>query len=273
MKINPIMAVLAAVFGIGGALYAYSFAGLSADLATNGSITLVSSILGLIGIYLFEKDYKFAIAQYTVAGLGILIGTSLVGILGFIFYIVAAILSYVEKDKSGKRSDNTFEDIRFYGNEKAIRQKYPDFPTNKAKNTIYWAVPVITLILIILVGVIGDMSYQNDLQAKADSIELDNVTSDLKVSYGYYEGGVHGTLSSQKDITNAQIKGVWYKADGTQIDETYDTSLISEIKSGQKYQINIPYYRESSDVPGKVVIEVYENFDSTPLYNKTVNFN
>ena len=79
MKIHQIIAVLAMVFGLGGAFVAYSFSGLSAELITNGSISLVSSILGLLGIYLFEKDYKIAIVQYIICGIGVLVGTSLFG--------------------------------------------------------------------------------------------------------------------------------------------------------------------------------------------------
>lgn len=273
MKLNPIMAVLALLFGIGGALSAYTLSGLSADLATNGSITLIASILGLLGIYLFEKNYKLAIIQYVICGLGVLIGTSLVGILGFIFYVLAAVLAYVEKDKGGSKA-NTFDDIHFYGDEKSIRLKYPNFPTNKAKDTILYAIPVITIILIILVGVLGDMSYQNDMQSKADGIELTNVSSDLKVNFGYYTGGVQGTLTSQKDLNHVQVKGSWYSADGSQLEQTYDSNLVvSDMKAGQKYQINIPYTKPSSDVPAKVVIELYEDAGNKPIFNKTVNFN
>ena len=272
MKYNPILAILGFVFGLGGALFAYAMSGLSADLATNGSITLIASILGLIGIYLFEKDYKLAVVQYVIAGLGVLIGTSLMGILGFLMYLIAGIMAYMERDKSGDRSAK-FDQIYFYGDEKEIRNRYPDFPTNTAKNMFLWAIPILTIALIILAGVLGNASFQNDLQNKADSIEITNVTSDLKVEYGYYTGGVQGTLTSQRDIDNVQIKGVWYAQDGSQIDQTYDSNIISNIKANQKYQLNIPYYKESSNNPTKVVIEVYDNFGNKPLYQKTVNFN
>lgn len=272
MKYNPILAILGFVFGLGGALIAYSMSGLSADLATNGSITLIASILGLIGIYLFEKDYKLAAAQYAICGLGVLIGTSLMGILGFLLYLIAAVMAYIEREKSGSKSA-AFDEVYFYGNEKEIREKYVNFPTNSAKNMVLWAIPIVTVILIIMAGVLGDASYQNDLQNKADSIDITDVSSDLQVSYGYYTGGVQGTLISQRDIENVQVKGVWFAEDGSQLDQTYDSNIITDIKANQKYQLNIPYYKESSYKPVKVVIEVYENFDSTPLYQKTVNFN
>lgn len=272
MKYNPILAILGFVFGLGGALFAYAMSGLSADLVTNGSITLIASILGLIGIYLFEKDYKLAVVQYVIAGLGVLIGTSLIGILGFLMYLIAAIMAYMEREKSGDKSAK-FDQIYFYGDENEIRSRYPDFPTNNAKNIFLWAIPILTIVMILLAGVLGDVSYQNDIQNKADSIQITDVTSDLKVDYGYYTGGVQGTLTSKRDIDNVQIKGVWFGEDGSQIDQTYDSNILSDIKANQKYQLNIPYYKESSYKPTKVVIEVYENFGNNPLYQKTVNFN
>jgi len=271
MKFNPIMAVLAFIFGLGGALIAYSFTGLSAELMTNGSISLISSILGLIGIYLFEKDYKIAIAQYAICGAGVLIGTSLYGVLGCVFFVLAAIMAYIEKDKSGSKA-YMFDEVHYYGDENKIRERYPDFPTKTSKNSLLWAVPIISIILIISVGIIGGLSYQHDLQEKSNGIEITNISSDLKVQYGYYSGGVHGILTSQRDINSVQIKGVWYAEDGSQIDQTYDTNILNDIKPGQKYQLNIPYYKTSDKKPVKVVIELYESFDKTPLFTQTVQF-
>ena len=45
-------------------------------------------------------------------------------------------------------------EIYFYGDENEIRQRYVNFPTNSAKNMIYWAIPIVTIILIILVSII-----------------------------------------------------------------------------------------------------------------------
>lgn len=273
MKINPIIAALAFIFGLGGAFAAYSISGLSAELITNGSITLVASILGLLGIYLFEKDYKIAIIQYIVCGLGVLIGTSLFGVLGFAFYLIAAIVAYVEREKSGSKANGEFDELYFYGDSNEIKNRYPNFPTNKAKNSLYYAIPVLTFIIIILVGVFGSLSYANDMQNKGQGIEITELSTDLKTSYGYYTGGIQATLTSKRDIENAQVKGVWYASDGTQIDQTYDTNMIGDIKADQKYKINIPYYKESNNRPAKVVIEVYESYGSSPIYNMTVNLN
>ncbi len=273
MKIHQIIAVLAMVFGLGGAFVAYSFSGLSAELITNGSISLVSSILGLLGIYLFEKDYKIAIVQYIICGIGVLVGTSLFGILGFIFYLMAAVIAYMERDKGGYISSNGLEDAHFFGEESEIRRRYSNFPKNTNNSTVYWIIPTVSVIIIILVGVLGGLSYANDMQAKSDGIELTNLSSDIKVEYGYYTGGVQGILKSQRDLDNVQIKGLWYSESGAQIDETYDSSLISDIKANHEYNINIPYYKPSNDKPKHVEIQVYESFDDKPIYSKNITFN
>ena len=273
MKIHQIIAVLAMVFGLGGAFVAYSFSGLSAELITNGSISLVSSILGLLGIYLFEKDYKIAIVQYIICGIGVLVGTSLFGILGFIFYLMAAVIAYMERDKGGYISSNGLEDAHFFGEESEIRRRYSNFPKNTNNSTVYWIIPTVSVIIIILVGVLGGLSYANDMQAKSDGIELTNLSSDIKVEYGYYTGGVQGILKSQRNLDNVQIKGLWYSESGAQIDETYDSSLISDIKANHEYNINIPYYKPSNDKPKHVEIQVYESFDDKPIYSKNITFN
>ena len=267
------MAILAMIFGLGGAIIAYSFSGLGAELITSGSISLVSSILGLIGIYLFEKDYRIAMAQYVICGLGIFIGTFLYGVLGFLFYIIAAVVAFVEKDKSGNYVGRVVEDSHFFGDESEIRERYSNFPKNNTNSIIYWTVPVVTIFIIILVAFMGTLSYESDMQAKSEAITIDNLTSDLKVSYGYYTGGVQGNLVSTRDIDSVQVKGVWYSESGAQIDQTYDSNILNDIKANQNYKINVPYYRESSDRPAKVEIQVYESFDKTPLYSKNVTFN
>ena len=157
-------------------------------------------------------------------------------------------------------------------NKTQIKQRYPNFPRT-SNNTIYWAVVIISAVLIILSGVIGDASYNNNLQEKANVIHITNVSSDLKVSYGTYTGGVQGTLTSEKDLESVQVKGVWFAADGTQITETYDSGILNDVKANQKYQLNIPYYEDSSKKPAKVEIRVSESFSSNPIFTQTINFN
>ena len=263
------MAILAMVFGLGGAFAAYGLSGISADLITNGSITLVSSLLGLVGIWLFNKDYKIAMAQYVICGLGVLIGTSLFGLLGFIFYLITAVVAFMEKDKSNNSVAQINPNyVHSFGDNQVSAQPMPT-----EDNKILWLIPVASIIIIILVGVIGGLSYENDMNAKAQSIEITNISSDLKESYGYYTGGVQGTLKSQRDLDNVQIKAVWYSDNGAQLDQTYDTNSFTDIKANQTYKLNLPYYKSSDNKPAKVEIQVYESFDDKVLYSHNVTFN
>ncbi len=268
MKINPIIAVLAMIFGLGGAFAAYGLSGLSAELATNGSITLVSSLLGLIGIWLFNKNYKIAAVQYIVCGLGVLIGTSLFGIMGFLCYLIAAIASYMEKDKVSNSSTINPNYVHTFDNSQTTT---PQIPTED--NKMLWLIPIASVVLIILVSVIGGLSYENDMNSKAQSIEITNVTTDLKVSYGYYTGGIQGNLKSQRDLDNVQVKAIWYSEDGAQLDETYDTGSIGDITANQSYKLNFPYYKSSDNKSAKAEIRVYESFGSELLYSHNVTFN
>lgn len=273
MKFNPILAVLGCLFGFFGAFFAYSFSGLSSDLMTNGSITLVASLLGLLGIYLFYKDYRVAITQYVICGLGVLIGTSLVGSLGFIFYIIAAVVAYVERVPVQNTNVNTMpsQNTHYFGND--ANNQMPPVTQSYEDNKKLWIIPVVSLIVIILVGVGGQLSYNNDLNSKAEGIELTNISSDLEVSYGYYSGGVQATLTSKRDIDSVQLKAIWYSADGTQIDETYDSNSFSSIKANQAYRLDFPYFESSDKKPAKAEIRVYDSFDDNVLYSHNVTFN
>ena len=268
MKFNPIVAIIAMVCGLGGALSAYGLSGLSAELITNGSITLISSLLGLAGIWLFNKDYKIAMVQYIVCGLGVLIGTSFFGILGCLVYIIAAVVAFIEKDKVNNIAPINPNYTHTFGN-----NPQPNMPVASQDNKILWLIPVASIIIIILVGVIGGLSYENDMTAKAQSIEITNISSDLKVSYGYYTGGIQGTLKSQRDLDNVQVKAVWYSESGAQLDETYDTGSITDVKANQTYKLNMPYYKTSDDKPAKAEIRVYESFGQELLYSHNVTFN
>lgn len=267
MKFNPIFAILGLIFGFLGAFGAYGLSGFDAQLVTNGSITLISSILGLLGIYLFNKNYKIAIVQYIICGLGVLIGTSLFGVLGFIFYLIAGVVSYVERIpvNSTQANPNT---THTFGNNTPVNNLSPVTSNNKT----LWIIPVVSIIILLFVGIFGGLSYDNDMNSKSQSIEITNITSDLKVSYGYYTGGVQGDLKAQRDLGNVQVKARWYSDSGAQLDETYDSNVISDIKANQTYKLNFPYFKSSDNKPSKAEIIVYQSSDKI-LYSHNVTFN
>lgn len=272
MKFNPILAVIACILGFCGVFVAISSSVLTSDLITNASITLLSSILGLAGIFLFEKDYKLAIVQYVICAFGALFALFIYSVPSFVFFIIAAAVTFFEKEKSGNYIEKNVLDAHFFGDESEIREKYNNFPKNTTNSTIYWIIPLISVILLLLVGVIGGLMYDNDMESKLDAIEMTNLSSDIKKSYYNYTGGVHGEISSQRDFDKIQVKGKWYSANGTLIDENYDSN-ITNIKQNQKIQFNLPYNKPTTVKPAKIEIEVYEPNDKMVLYSKNVTFN
>ena len=151
MKFNPIFAILGFIFGVMGGFIAYFLSGFASELMTNSSIALISGILGLIGIWLFNKDYRVAIAQYIIAGIGVLIGVSLYGVVGCIFYVLAAVVALMEKDKIKPTISQT-NNIHYFGNKDNI----PQVPVIKSDSRL-WIIPLVSFIVILLVGVGGNI--------------------------------------------------------------------------------------------------------------------
>lgn len=207
MKINPILAILGFVFGIFGALAAYCLSGIDTELITNGSIALISGILGLVGIWLFDKDYRISSVQYIISGIGILIGVSLFGVLGFIFYVIAAIVSFVEKDKAKPATVNN-NNTHYFGDT-------PQPPvTQKNGDVRLWLVPVISFIIIILVAVGGSLSHDAELAQKTSSLEVSNVT--IK-SEGYSMYTVSCDLTPKMNYSYLEMVVVFYDSNGAVI--------------------------------------------------------
>ncbi len=272
MKINPVLAFVACLFGLVGVFFTFSSSAFNTDLLIHSLITALSSILALAGIFLFDKDYKIAIVQYVICAIGSILGVGLYAIVTFLLLLIAAIVCFFEKKKSDNYIENNVLDAHFFGDESEIRERYNNFPKNTTNSTVYWVIPVVTVIILLLVGVIGDLTYENDVESKLDAIEITNLSSDIKRNYTNYTGGVHGELSSQRDFQNIQVKGKWYSPNGTIIDETQDNN-ITNINKGQKYQINVPYNKPTTIKPKKVEIEVYEPKENMLLYTKNVTFN
>ena len=272
MKINPIFAVIACIMGLVGVFVAYSSALFSNDLLIGASITVISVILGLTGIFLFEKDFKLAIVQYIICAFGALLGVGQYAIISFLLFIIAAVISFFEKRKSTNYTERRVLDAHFFGDESEIRERYNNFPKNSTNSTIYWIIPIVTVILLLLAAVMGSLLTEDNMDDKMDSIEIDNLTCDIKKSYVNYTGGVHGLLSSQRDFSNVQIKGKWYSSNGTLIDETIDSN-VTNLASNHNYQINLPYNKPTTIKPAKAEIEVYEPGTNIILYSKNITFN
>jgi len=106
LRISSILAIVGAVFGFLAAILAAMFSGLMGNLVVNSVIAAFASIIGLLGIWLADKDAKIAAVQYVVAAIGLLIGTFLMGALGALFYVIAAILVFREGSKKEEVHEN-----------------------------------------------------------------------------------------------------------------------------------------------------------------------
>lgn len=272
MKFNPIIAFIACLFGLVGVYSTFSTSVFTPDLLSSTLVTILSVILALAGIFLFDKDYKIAIAQYVICAIGSLLGVGLYALITFILLLVAAIVCFFEKEKSENYTENNVLDAHFFGDESEIRERYNNFPKNTTNSTVYWLVPIVSIIILLLVGVIVGITYENDMESKMDAIEITQLSTDIKRNYTNYTGGVHGEITSQRDFSNIQVKGKWYASNGTLINESTDNNITS-IKKDQKYQLNLPYNQPTTSKPKKVEIEVYDTNESLLLYSKNITFN
>lgn len=272
MKFNPIIALIACLFGLVGVFFTFSSSVFTSDMLSGTLVTALSVILALAGIFLFDKDYKIAIVQYVICAFGSLVGMGLYVIIPFILLLIAAVVCFFEKEKSENYTENNVLDAHFFGDESEIRERYNNFPKNTTNSTVYWIVPLVSIILLLSVGVMGSITLENDMESKLDAIEITQLSTDIKRNYTNYTGGVQGVLTSQRDFQNIQVKGKWYNANGTLINESIDNN-ISSIKKDQKYQLNLQYNQPTTNKPKKVEIEVYDPNESLVLYSKNITFN
>ena len=97
MRSSSILGILGIVFGLLGAIFVLFFSALVASAGVNAVVGILASLLGIVAIWLSNKDSKIAAVQYIIVGFGVLIAIGFFGVLGFIFFIIAAILVFRDK--------------------------------------------------------------------------------------------------------------------------------------------------------------------------------
>lgn len=201
MKINYVFGILGFVFGVFGSYVAYVFSIFSSSLMTNGTIALVSGIIGLLGLLVFNKDYRIAGLLYILGGVGVLIGVSLAGVLGFIFYIVAGVLAFVEKDKAETNVNNNFNpntnNTHYYGD----NQDNHPAPMPKQYDEKLWLIPIIAVIIIALVAVGGSSDLFN---FNTETIEVSNISISSE-GYSMYTVSCDIVPKQQYDYLEMQV--------------------------------------------------------------------
>ncbi len=134
MKYNRIIAAVGFICALLGAIVIYYFSATDPTLVTRALITVYIGILGLIGAYLFDYDYRMAVAEYIFAAIGIYAAIGTTGFYALIFFFIAAIVAFLEREKS-----DTFNDTV----KKAQKNSRFDI-------RIFWIIPVMTILLGVL---------------------------------------------------------------------------------------------------------------------------
>lgn len=98
IKSSTILGILGIIFGFLGGMFALFLGVFSTSILINAFIAIISSLMGILAIWLSDKDATIAAVEYLIAGFGVLIGVSFFGVLGFIFFIIAAILCFKDRN-------------------------------------------------------------------------------------------------------------------------------------------------------------------------------
>ncbi|WP_455644720.1 hypothetical protein [Methanosphaera sp.] len=222
MKVNYIFGVIGCVFAILGAIVAFFMAAFSSDLLTNGMMAMLAGLLGLLGIWLFDKDYRIAGVQYIVSGIGVLIGVSLFGILGLVFYLIAGLFAFMEKDKSAQTSttSSTIDSNVHYFGDDSNTNNIPQQVTVKNNNTTLWIIPIITIVLVFVIGFAGTSSFDLASAQSGDAIEINNVSIQ---SEGYSMYTVSCDITPHKSFSYLSMKVIFYDSSNAVIG---DSSLV-----------------------------------------------
>jgi hypothetical protein len=211
---------------------------------TNAMVAIFASILGILGLWLSDKDNKIAAAQYIVVGLGLFIAIGAFGILGFIFFVIAALLSFRDK-------------VQIESTEKIGGM-------NKL-----WFVPIVSLILLMIVGAGMESGIESNTEENSKAITINDISNTISNSYGYYTGDLLATLSSSKAMDYIQVEVDYYDESGVKIDSSPFAFNENNIVPNHKYKIKAYYHSEEK--PSKAEIKVYSDLSSSNLlYSKNV---
>jgi hypothetical protein len=216
MKYNYVFALIASSLGI--FLSTFPFSQLDYVpyyLIIHFTIIITLSLSGLLGIYLFERNYKLCIIQYLLCGFLMIISLNSTIITGII-YLMAAGIAYFVKDKSGRKIYNSFEDIRVYCNDNVLSNNYKGFYeilNDKKLNLI----PILSFASIVLIVLSCITLCYMDETNKSGSLDIHDMNSSLNHNYGNYMGEFSADLSSPQNMDIQKIVGIWYDDNGNEI--------------------------------------------------------
>ncbi len=146
---NKIIAIIGFIFALIAIFDVTRLSVLFTALEGRVIVGLLLGLLGLAGIYLFDRDYRIAVVEYILAGFGMICACGDYGIIACIIYIVAGIIAFLERGKSKAKTSKTDENTHYYEVDSEEAQKQRTETTN-SNTRILWIAPVITFILAII---------------------------------------------------------------------------------------------------------------------------
>jgi len=128
-----------------------------------------------------------------------------------------------------------------------------------------WFAPIISIILLVLVGVAGQSAYNNYISSSSEAINVNNISSNIVLDYGYYTGEITGFLTISEDFDYLSARIDFYDSSGAKMDNTAYVITQDKAKAGETF--NIKGFYSNKENPSQAILTVYNEFGSTePIY-------
>lgn len=135
-----------------------------------------------------------------------------------------------------------------------------------AHNKKFWAIPILTVVLVFALLIAGGAFYQINAE---NSIEVDNITQNIKDDgYGYFNGDVSGDIYVGTNFDYLEVTVNFYDSNDKIL---YSTIAWNELNpdSDKTYTFKGTYFDQKQ--PVKAEIKVVDSAKSTtPLYSKNI---
>lgn len=191
---------------------------------------------GLIGIYLTKRteEYLIASVEFIITGIIVYLCIASFGLLSTILFIVTGILILFTKGTNNN-------------------------------NKKLWAIPILTVVLLVCLiltgGILSSIGASN-------SIEIGNITYDIKNEYGYVSGDLKGdlTISSYFDYLEVSVK---YYDSSNKIIYSGIAWNENNIEPGQTYHFTSSYFEEVQPTRAEIIV-TNDYSGEAPIYTQNI---
>ncbi len=278
VKYNYVLAIVALIFTLISVLFAFFVSIFADEIAVLATSALLSGILGLLGIWLFDKDYKIAAVQYIVSGVCVLISISMFGIIGFVFYLIAGILAIVEKDKSKQMNTQstitTAPNVHYFGDSNQNQESQQQATTVPSDKRL-WSVPIITFIVIFAILLIAYPNGGSFNFGETETLDVSNVSI---TSDGYSMYTVSCDVVPKQAYDYLEMEVIFYDSNNAQIGKNTLVWNVNNPTENQQIKVSgTAMTNNQNSVPKTAEIIFYDdvlNSDPTDaIYDQNVTIN